>query len=33
MTRFHTTCLPRQEINNAIRTLRRARDAAYGTDE
>lgn len=31
--RFHTVKLTRQEINHTIRTLRRARDGAYGTDE
>lgn len=29
----YTDVLTRQEINNLIRTLRRARDAAYGSDE
>lgn len=28
-----TNVMPRSEINNMIRTLRRARDAAYGADE
>jgi hypothetical protein len=30
---FYTGNLNREEINNAIRTLRRARNAAYGADE
>jgi hypothetical protein len=30
---IHTMPLTRYEINNAIKTLRRARDAAYGKDE
>lgn len=30
---IYTDVLTRQEINHMIRTLRRARDAAYGSDE
>lgn len=30
---FYTEPLSRHEINNMIRTLKRARDAAYGSDE
>lgn len=30
---IYTSSLSRPEINNMIRTLRRARDAAYGGDE
>lgn len=30
---IYTGVLTRQEINHTIRTLRRARDAAYGSDE
>lgn len=33
MTMLYTPVLKRDEINKLIRTLRRARDAAYGPDE
>lgn len=31
--RVHSDVLDRSEVNNAVRTLRRARNAAYGADE